>query len=163
MTDPTSVGRLLTPVGKLLEEARERLPGAPSQNEVARRAGTSGTTYRNTIYGVARHGGTEVPYRGAAATIALYAQIVGVESFQLREAGREDAALELQLIEAEEKYGHLSQEEKLSRLEELTGQINKAIHAERLDPSSRMYREVSRWVRGLAETIVEYEDDKSSK
>lgn len=107
--------------------------------------------------------GTPTPVKAPAETLARMASAVGVQSFQLRAAGREDAALELQLLEAQGKYGHLSTDEKLSRLEEITGQINKAIQIERLDPSSHMFSQVSRWVRGLAETIVDFESDDAKR
>lgn len=79
------------PEGRLIEEARERLD--ISQNEAAKRAGMSGTRWRQITYGEASGGpGIKNPVHGNPETIAKMAHVVEVTVEQLEEVGREDAA-----------------------------------------------------------------------
>lgn len=86
----------LTPLGRLLESARKAIRPKLSQNAAAKRAGTSGTTYRRIIRGVSRFGGQDIPFEGAADTVAQIAGVLGVTPGQLREVDRADAARELE-------------------------------------------------------------------
>lgn len=91
-----SMDETLTPLGELIETARARTK--LSQNAAAERAGTSGTTWRRVVKGLARFGGHDVPHDGAADTVARMARIVGLTPEQLEEHGRPDAAAELRDI-----------------------------------------------------------------
>ena len=82
------------PEGRLIEEAREQL--GISQNEAAKRAGMSGTRWRQIVYGEASGGpGVKNPVHGNPETIAKMAHVVEITVEQLEEAEREDAAREL--------------------------------------------------------------------
>lgn len=145
----------LTPVGRLLEDARESSLPKPSQNEVARRAGTSGTTYRNVIYGFAKHGGNPVPYSGAPETVARFAQILGVESFQLREAGRADAADALQDLENRAQFSDMSIDEIKAEAAEIRDEIAEILRKRGIDRDTRQGRVFERWATQFAESVAE--------
>lgn len=92
----------LTPLGELLEAARRQARPKLSQNEAAKQAGVSGTTWRRVIKGTARFGGVDVAYNGAPDTVARMARVLGVRPEQLVAVERPEAAQELQeLIEAD--------------------------------------------------------------
>lgn len=90
----------LTPLGELLESAREARRPKLSQNAVAKHAHTSPTTYRRVITGVARLGGRDVPFEGNDETIARIAHTLGVTPEQLEQVDRPEAAEELRLLAA---------------------------------------------------------------
>lgn len=92
----------LTPLGELLESARGRMKPKLSQNAAAKKAGTSGTTWRRVIKGSARFGGVDVPFEGAPDSIARMALVVGVTPEQLEELGRSDVADDLRSLLAVE-------------------------------------------------------------
>jgi transcriptional regulator with XRE-family HTH domain len=81
--------------GRLIDEARDRM--GISQNEAARRAGMSGTHWRNIVKGVVG----AMDSRRGVRTVMRMAQVVGVRSEQMAEAGREDVAEALQPTSAE--------------------------------------------------------------
>lgn len=90
------------PEGELIETARKR--ASMSQNKAAKRAGISGTRWRQIVKGVASGGrGIEIPAHGNAETVARMAQAVGVTAEELSEVERDDAAAEMAAIGA---YGH---------------------------------------------------------
>lgn len=91
----------LTPLGALLEAARERRK--LSQNAAAKKAETSGTTWRRVVKGVARFGGMDVPFDGAPDTVARMARVVGVTPEQLEQHGHADAAEELRALQPTEE------------------------------------------------------------
>lgn len=77
------------PEGATLEAARRRL--GISQNEAARRAGISGTRWRQIVKG--RQTGAQAgPVTGSATTVARMASAVGLSAEDLEEVGRADAA-----------------------------------------------------------------------
>lgn len=78
----------LTPLGALLEAAREHHPGL-SQNAVGKAAGVTGNTYRRAIRG-------RVPV--SPDTIARFADVLGVEPDMLERVGRADVAHELETL-----------------------------------------------------------------
>ncbi|MEV4371685.1 helix-turn-helix transcriptional regulator [Nonomuraea sp. NPDC049637] len=83
--------------GRLIEEARERLN--ISQNKAAKRAGMSGTRWRQIVYGSASGGpGITNPVVGNPTTIASMAHAVDLTPDELAQAGRDDAASELRAI-----------------------------------------------------------------
>lgn len=82
--------------GTALEAARERL--GISQNEAARRAGMSGTRWRQIVNGFQSTGGVIAPVKGGAKTVAKMAAVVDVPPEALEEAGRPDAARELRRL-----------------------------------------------------------------
>ncbi|TDD68574.1 helix-turn-helix domain-containing protein [Actinomadura rubrisoli] len=77
--------------GRLIDEARDRQRPALSQNEAARRAGLSGTRWRQVVDGRA---GPMDSARGVK-TVARMARVAGVTPEQLEEEGRPDVAKEL--------------------------------------------------------------------
>lgn len=81
--------------GLLLEQARDRM--GISQNEAARRAGFTGTRWRQIVYEVAT---TMTSSRGVR-TLARMAEAVGVTAEQLGDAGRADVAAQLREQESE--------------------------------------------------------------
>lgn len=91
----------LTPLGRLLESAREARRPKLSQNATAKAAGISPTTYRRVIRGIARLGGRDVAFDGTPESIARIARVLGVTPEQLEEAGRTDAAEELRALRRE--------------------------------------------------------------
>lgn len=139
----------LTTLGELLESARERRRPRLSQNALAKQAGTSGTTYRRIIKGVARFGGHDVPFDGSPDIIAQVAKVLGVTPAQLRGVGRDDAARELENAPSGEAVDRilathprrpLTDEDleglTLDELEELAGRLLDRIEA-RLPPRKR--------------------------
>jgi len=85
--------------GRLIEEARKRL--RLSQNAAAKLAGMSGTRWRQIVYGQASGGpGIKNPVRGNAVTLAAMAEAVELRPDDLRQAGRDDAAHELEMRKA---------------------------------------------------------------
>lgn len=95
------IGRMdkpLTPLGALLESAREAVRPKLSQNQAAKRAKTSSTTYRRVITGVARLGGRDVPFEGDPETIARIACVLDIGPEQVEEVGRDDVAYELRAL-----------------------------------------------------------------
>lgn len=98
-----TMDRDLTPLGRLLEAARQAKRPKLSQNAVAKAAGTSSTTYRRIISGISRFGGQDVPFDGSAATVAQIARALDVTPEQLEEVDRADAAEELRLLASSEQ------------------------------------------------------------
>lgn len=88
----------LTPLGALLESAREAVRPKLSQNQAAKRAKTSSTTYRRVITGIARLGGRDVPFEGDPETIARIARALDIDPAKLDEIGKDDVAYELRRI-----------------------------------------------------------------
>lgn len=87
------------PEGVALEQARRR--AGLSQNEAGRKAGISGTRWRQIVSGVQPSGGGQIPVTGNARTVARMAWAVGLAPEELDEAGRDDAASELRDLLAE--------------------------------------------------------------
>lgn len=115
------------PEGRLIEEARERLN--ISQNQAAKRAGMSGTRWRQIVYGEASGGpGIKNPVHGNAETIARMATAVKISAEQLTEVGRDDAA-----------------EERIKLLREESGQPETAADPKPEDPQLRRLLEL--WPR----------------
>lgn len=81
------------PEGVALEAARKR--AGLSQNEAGKRAGISGTRWRQIVSGVQPSGGGQIPVRGSARTVARMAWAVDMPPELLEEKGRDDAAQEL--------------------------------------------------------------------
>lgn len=88
------------PEGEALEAARKRL--GISQNEAARRAGLSGTRWRQIASGIQSTGGVAVPVRANADTLVRMARAVGLTPEELEAADRADAATLLRGSPAEE-------------------------------------------------------------
>lgn len=86
--------------GEALEAARKRL--GISQNEAARRAGMSGTRWRQIVSGVQSAGGVVVPVRATDEALARMAGAVGLPPEELEAADRADAAALLRGSPAEE-------------------------------------------------------------
>ncbi|MEV0660170.1 hypothetical protein ACIBI3_02145 [Actinomadura luteofluorescens] len=86
------------PWGQLIDDGRDRLRPAVSQNSAAQRAGISGTRWRQIVDGRA---GAMDSDRGVN-TVARMAEVAGVTPQQLEEAGRPDVAAELRLLLGEE-------------------------------------------------------------
>lgn len=87
--DDRDVPDELPPEGRLLEQARDRLD--ISQNEAARRAGITGTYWRQVVRDKAPGLTTE---RGVR-TLVKMAQAVRVQADQFEDIGREDVAAKL--------------------------------------------------------------------
>lgn len=85
--------------GAALEAARKKAD--LSQNEAARRAGMSGTRWRQIVSGVQSSGGSRVPVLGPPDTVAKMAQVVSMTPEDLEATGRTDAARELRDLIAE--------------------------------------------------------------
>jgi transcriptional regulator with XRE-family HTH domain len=145
----------LTPLGALLEAARAR--SGLSQNEAAKRAGISGTTWRNVVRGYAEHGGSRVPAEGRAQNVASMARVVGVRSFQLREVDRADAAEALQDSELDQKHGGKSNQELLEESEHIALEIQEILRKLGRDLDARQQRIVRRWAHSLIETLAEFD------
>lgn len=129
------------PEGRLIEQAREAMPGKMSQNKAASRAGMSGTRWRQIVTGVASGGkGIRLPVHGNAETVARMAQAVGVKPEQLVEVDREDAAAQLRLLappdEPEPSVAELT--ERVERTERATARL-----AEENSELRRMLRELT--------------------
>lgn len=77
--------------GRLIDDARDRLRPAVSQNEAARRLGMTGTNWRRIVQG--RTGSMESP-RGVQR-LAHMAMLAKVLPEELEEVGRDDVADEL--------------------------------------------------------------------
>lgn len=84
--------------GRLIDEARGRLRPTVSQNEAARRAGITGTHWRQIVKGEA---GDLKSTRGVRR-VARMAEVVGVTPEELETAGRPDVAEDLRIATAEE-------------------------------------------------------------
>jgi transcriptional regulator with XRE-family HTH domain len=150
----------LTPLGGLLEGARKK--SGLSQNEAARRAGITGTTWRNIIRGYAGHGGTPVPYDGKPKTVADMAQAVGVQSFQLRDVGRADAANALHDIELAEKFDGMATQEIEEKSKALATELREMLERQGRDVGARQRRVLDRWARTLLETLDEFDAENNA-
>ncbi|MGC5362307.1 helix-turn-helix domain-containing protein [Streptomyces sp. DT24] len=89
------------PEGELIKAAlaTSRL----SQVDAARRAGISGTRWRQIVSGYQAVGGEKVPFRSPDDTLARMAHAVEVRPEQLEAVGRTGAAEALRAIEAEKR------------------------------------------------------------
>lgn len=87
------------PEGVALERARQR--SGLSQNEAGRRAGISGTRWRQIVAGWQSSGGGQIPVTAPARTVAKMAWAVGLTPEELGAVGRADAAEELRELLAE--------------------------------------------------------------
>ena len=85
------------PEAVLIARMRERAPRI-SMAEAARRSGISPTRWRQIENGFRPFRGVRYPETGPAQTIAKMALAVDVTPAQLREAGRGDAAAELEAM-----------------------------------------------------------------
>jgi hypothetical protein len=90
------------PEGRLIEDARARVRPKLSIIQAAQRAGISDSRWRQITSGYMYVAGKRTPTVGPADTVARMAHVVGVSADQLRKAGREDAAEELERILADE-------------------------------------------------------------
>ncbi|WP_204061455.1 helix-turn-helix domain-containing protein [Microbispora corallina] len=86
--------------GEALEAARAKL--GISQNEAARRAGMSGTRWRQIVNGVQSTAGITVPVKASAETLARMAKAVNLPASDLSAVGRTDAAALLEGSPTEE-------------------------------------------------------------
>lgn len=87
------------PEARLIAVLREKAPRI-SMRQAAAEAGISPTHWRQIETGVRRFRGESWPETGAAQTIARMALVVDATPEQLREAGRADAAAELEALRA---------------------------------------------------------------
>lgn len=92
-----------TPEGALLEQALKR--DKRSARAVAPLAGITDTRWRQIVKGYQSVGGQTVPVIAPAATLARMAEVAGITPDQLREAGRDDAALVLEAMGATKRSG----------------------------------------------------------
>jgi hypothetical protein len=93
-----------TPEGRLIEQAATY--SGRSARALSANAGMSDTRWRQVVRGwQPGPAGTPVEARASAVTLARMALAVGVSADQLTEVGREDAAVQLQRIEAELQSG----------------------------------------------------------
>lgn len=88
------------PEALLITRMREKPPRI-SMAEAARRSGLSPTRWRQIENGFRPERGTRYPETGPAQTIAKMALAVGATPAQLTEAGRADAAAELEVMIAD--------------------------------------------------------------
>lgn len=88
------------PWGRLIDEERDRQRPAISQNEAAKRAGISGTRWRQIVDGRA---GAMDSDRGVQ-TVARMAEVAGVKPDQMEQVGRPDVAGELRLLLGEPRH-----------------------------------------------------------
>lgn len=148
-----------SPAGRLLEAARRRL--GISQNEAARRAGVSGTTWRNVIRGYAEHGGSRVPYPGSPDTVARFAHVVGVLPDELEAAGRPDAAQALRAVGQEGAGGqHSATEALLVGSEEVIAEIEVILERRGVHLDRRRRRVVGRFAAHMLETLAELDGEE---
>lgn len=82
------------PEAALIAAATKR--SGMSARKAATRAGISDARWRQIVNGYQSVSGTNTPVRAPADRLARMAQVVGVTATQLRDAGREDAAAELE-------------------------------------------------------------------
>lgn len=79
--------------GELIETARaRRVPPGTSVNQIAKRAGITGSRWRQIERGYSSRAGMYVAEKSKPETLAAMAQVVRVTPEELRKAGREDAA-----------------------------------------------------------------------
>lgn len=81
--------RELTPLGRMLEGARERL--GISGREAARRANITEARWRQVVTGVQTRGGERIAVRPRALTVVAMATAVGVEPTEALAAAGHDA------------------------------------------------------------------------
>ncbi len=84
------------PEGRLLAKALKRSP--LSQRAAAKLAGISDTRWRQIVNGYEQRGEVRLPSHGPARTLARMALVVGVSNQELRDAGRDDAADEMETL-----------------------------------------------------------------
>lgn len=90
---------------ELIESARKRAHPPLSIREAARRAAMSQTRWHQIAIGYQTvQAGVRLPVIAPAMTIARMASVVGVTPDQLREAGREDAAEDLESLLADQPH-----------------------------------------------------------
>lgn len=95
MTDPRP-----TPEGELLERLRKDVRPTLSVREAAKRADISEARWRQIAKGYSQPSkDVRVPVRAPADTLARMAEVVGATAAQLTNAGRKDAADELQRMQ----------------------------------------------------------------
>lgn len=92
-----STAVLPPPEAQLIAGLREK-PPRMSMSQAARRAGISPTRWRQLENGFVPIRGTNYPETGPAQTIARMALVVGATPQQLTDAGRADAAAELEAM-----------------------------------------------------------------
>lgn len=145
-----ATGSVLPLAAKLIEGAREK--AGLSVEEAAKLADLSPDDWRHLLAA----GGTGEDELSAA--FARMARVVGVESFQLRNAGRADAAHQFQLMVARERYGHLSTEQLRLRAAQYDAAVRRALIEEGMDAGSRQLKEIDRYVQGASEVMAKAED-----
>jgi hypothetical protein len=84
---------VLTPLGELLEHAREKVLHI-SARQAAARAGISGTRWRQVVTGIAWRGGEATPVRSTARTVVAMALAVEVDPAEALKAAGIDATSE---------------------------------------------------------------------
>jgi transcriptional regulator with XRE-family HTH domain len=105
---PVTADVTVPPEALLIARMRQKAPRI-SMSEAARRSGLSLTRWRQIENGFRPERGTRYREVGPAQTIAKMALAVGVTPAQLTEAGRADAAAELEvMITAAEDSGILN-------------------------------------------------------
>jgi len=86
------------PEAQLIARKRKALRPTLSMLEAARRAGMSATRWRQLETGSIRVKGADYPERAPADTLARMAWVTGATAAELCEAGRPDAAEELERL-----------------------------------------------------------------
>lgn len=137
------------PVLQLIDENRAHRP----VDEVAEAARMAPDRWRSIIGGV---------HHALPAELARMAQAVGVQTFQLRRAGRADAADALQDLEIEEAHGDKSRAEIEAEADEIVEEMMEAIRKRRLDRDPGKMRVVRKVLRGLAETLADSPEEHNA-
>jgi hypothetical protein len=119
------------PEGVALEEARASL--GLSQNAAAKKAGISGTRWRQIVSGQQPAGGGPIPVHGSASTVARMAAAVELPPERLEAAGRGDAAVELRKL--------LAVRPALRELEEEVKRLLNALPEKRRERLVRLFQE----------------------
>ena len=139
------------PEGALIAAALKR--SRMSQRRAAAKAGISENRLRAIVHGYQNVGaGTYVAVKGPPDTVARIADAVGVTPEQLEGVGRDDAAEELRLIEAE-KGPHRSGTGRISVNAELSGSGHRSDADEAVAEATRRLRENPRLARALLDIL----------
>jgi len=144
------------PEGQLITAALAKARPKLTLREAARRAEISEARWRQIAQGYVMINGQPSPMAGPAETIARMAHAVGVESFQLREAGRADAADALQDITNELENGSKTPEELSGELHTFAEELRGLLEKRGLDPKSRQMDVLNPAIVGFAETMLRF-------
>src|SRR5580698_9219698 len=118
-----NAGVIPRPEALLITEMREKPPHM-SMSEAARRAELSLTRWRQLENGFRPFKGTNYPEVAPAQTLAKMARVVGATPEQLRDAGRPDAAGELEAmaraVEGDGQFSDRQRQKLAARVRELS-------------------------------------------